>query len=130
MKKLILLLLPLLLSCSSNKNAGSKPPKIIGNWQWLETTGGFAGIKKTPESTNQIKNLQITKDSIFYYDNGELTSSQPYKLQLAKSMLSKKTEWQLNETISKVFIHRQDSTLILREDCFDCFSHKYVKMKD
>lgn len=123
-----LLIIPFLLACGASQHTSSKPPKIVGNWQWMETSGGFAGITKTPESTNTIKHLQITADSIFYYENGELTNSQPYQLQLAKSMLSNKEEWQLNETISKVFISRQDSTLILREDCYDCFSQKYLKM--
>ena len=131
MKKLSLILgLPFIIACASSQGTGAKPPKIIGNWQWIETSGGFAGITKTPESTNSIKHLQITKDSIFYYDNGELSNAQPYKLELAMSQLSNKNEWQIDETVSKVFVHRQDSTLVLVEDCFDCFSHKYVKMKE
>ncbi|MBA8986468.1 hypothetical protein [Sphingobacterium cellulitidis] len=131
MKKFrILYLIPLIMGCASNQGTSSKPPKIIGNWQWLETSGGFAGIKKTPESSNEIKHLQITKDSIFYYENGELTSAQPYKLKLTKSMLNNKDGWLLNENPHKVFVQRQDSTLLMQEDCFDCFSHRYVKMKE
>ncbi|WP_409149278.1 hypothetical protein [Sphingobacterium sp. BS-2] len=131
MKKLDLIyLIPLLAACASNQGSSTKPPKIIGNWQWIETSGGFAGITKTPESTREIKHLQITKDSVFYYENGELTSTLPYKLTLTKSMLNNKDSWLLNEAPHKVFVYRQDSTLVLQEDCFDCFSHKYVKMKE
>jgi len=131
MKKFnMLFILPLFLGCASSQTSSSKAPKIEGNWQWVETSGGFAGIKKTPESTHEIKHLQINKDSIYFYENGELISTQPYKLQLSKSMISKQMEWKMNESERNVFISRVDSFLIMKEDCYDCFSHKYVKMKE
>ena len=131
MNKITLLpLIAMILACASNQGISTKPPKVIGNWQWIETSGGFAGVKKTPETTNQIKHLQITKDSIFYYENGELKNTQPYKLELGMSNLSKKNAWKIAETVSKVFVYRTDSTLALVEDCYDCFTHKYVKMSN
>ena len=131
MKKLLCLSpILLLFACASTQTNTDKAPKIEGNWRWIETTGGFAGITKTPENSSDIKHLQITKDSVFAYDRGELQYAQAYKLTLAQSQLSNKTEWLLHEDPMRTFISRQDSVLVLKEDCFDCFTHKYVKMRE
>ncbi|MVZ66101.1 hypothetical protein GQF61_09550 [Sphingobacterium sp. DK4209] len=124
--------LPLLItiiSCGTSAN-GPKKPKIEGNWRWIKSTGGYAGRTTTPESTNKELHLQITKDSIFSYENGELQSARPYHLQLGKAIESQKMEWLIESGVHKTSIYRRDSVLIMNQQCYDCFSQTYVKMKE
>ena len=125
----MILLIGVVISCTTQKT-GNKKINITGNWLWMESMGGIAGVTRTPESTGKIMNLQITKDSIHYYENGELKNSVPYKLSYGKLMLSNEPSWYIGDSMSKTGITRRDSLLILTEDCFDCFTHKYSKMKE
>lgn len=38
---------------------------IIGEWSWISTCGGIAGICYTPKTTNQRINLVFTVDSMY-----------------------------------------------------------------
>jgi hypothetical protein len=38
---------------------------IIGEWSWISTCGGIAGVCYTPKSTNQRINLVFTVDSMY-----------------------------------------------------------------
>ena len=132
MKKLayICLAVPLIWSCAAGQS-GPKKPKVEGNWQWQQSSGGFAGRTTTPESSNQSRHLQITKDSIFSYQNGELLSAMPYSLKYGKIPMMSEESWYYDEGDQiKVAVIRQDSLLILKENCADCFEHRYVKMKE
>jgi len=120
------LLISILSGCHSSK-VGSKVLNIEGNWRWIEKSGGFAGRKTTPESTNQQMSLQITKDSMFYYTSGELVSKQAYQLVRSQSLLDKKDHWTIKGSEPKVLIDKTDNFLIIREDCYDCFINKYEK---
>ena len=124
-----LFLLSTIFACGTSSN-GPKKPKIEGNWRWTKTTGGFAGTTTTPESTGKQIHLQITKDSIFTYTDGELQRAIPYNLQLGKVIESQKMEWLIHNGEHKTSIYRKDSLLLMNEQCYDCFNQTFVKMKE
>ena len=119
----------LLLGCSSSK-VGSKKMKIEGNWRWIEKSGGFAGRTTTPETTSEEIHLQITKDSISYYNNGELVSKDAYQLIPSQSLLDGKTYWSIKGSDPKVLLDKTGNILIIKEDCYDCFINKYEKIDE
>ncbi|MGH2624917.1 MAG: hypothetical protein ACRDE7_14715 [Sphingobacterium sp.] len=119
----------LLVGCSSNK-VGSKSINLEGNWRWVEKSGGYAGRTTTPETTNEEIHLQITKDSIFYYNSGELVSQQSYELIQTQSLLDKKNYWSFKGSDPKVLLEKTNNLLIIREDCYDCFTNKYEKIDE
>ncbi|MVZ61159.1 hypothetical protein [Sphingobacterium humi] len=123
------LLCSILFACGAS-NSSTKKPKIEGNWRWIKSTGGFVGRTTTPESSNQEVHLQISKDSIFTYENGEFKGAVPYNLQLGKVIESQKMEWQFEFEGRRTAVYQQDSLLILKEQCYDCFNRTFVKMKE
>lgn len=121
--------LALMTACVSTRST-SRLPKIVGNWEWVSTSGGFAGKTSTPTTTNTTQQLQITADSLFSYRSGELLSVESYRLIQAESSLTKQQGWMMERSDRRVFIERKDSTLVLREDCWDCFTHTYHRMPE
>jgi hypothetical protein len=43
----------------------SSTPSLTGKWEWIETTGGIAGIHKTPESSGERWTIQFTADGTY-----------------------------------------------------------------
>ena len=81
MKKFIFLLMTLsfLISCSTTTDTDSTD-QIIGEWVWIESSGGIAGTTETPESTEKEIILQISNNSVKQFVNGTLESDRPLSL--------------------------------------------------
>lgn len=118
-----------MVSCGSSRST-SKRPDILGNWNWVSTAGGFAGRTTTPETSHSSRQLQITTDSIYMYQSGELTSVSAYQLTRAESQVQRKAGWAFEVNDRRTFVVRRDSTLVLSEDCWDCFTHTYHRMPE
>lgn len=113
--------------CATMRPTGGSPD-ITGHWEWVSTTGGFAGRTSTPATSHKTQGMQITPDSLFYYQSGELERAAAYRLIQAESNLSHTDGWMIEGSDRKVFVERKDSTLILKEDCWDCFTHTYHRI--
>lgn len=119
----------LITACVSTRST-NRPPEIVGNWEWVSTTGGFAGRTSTPTTTNTTQQMQITADSLFSYRSGELLEVESYRLVQAESSLTQQVGWMMEGSGERVFVERKDSTLVLREDCWDCFTHTYHRIPE
>ncbi|MGO1669318.1 MAG: hypothetical protein ACTHYC_00630 [Sphingobacterium sp.] len=119
----------LITACVSTRST-NRPPEIVGNWEWVSTTGGFAGRTSTPTTTNTTQQMQITADSLFSYRSGELLEAESYRLVQAESSLTQQAGWMMEGAGERVFVERKDSTLVLREDCWDCFTHTYHRIPE
>ena len=62
-----------LLSC------GERVTTVLGEWQWVETTGGLLPAR-TPENTGNTARLSLTKDQWTYFENGLESEQFPIKL--------------------------------------------------
>ena len=95
MKHIILLPLGLvlaLLSCSKEEEEGNEGFKqeivysddLKGEWQWVESGGGFfpVGVDpiSTPLSTGRTESVIISSDSIFFLIDNKLYNKYPYQL--------------------------------------------------
>ena len=129
MKKIIFLLMALssLLSCSTTTNHDSAD-QIMGEWVWIESSGGLAGTTETPESTEKEIWLQISNNSIKQFINGTLESDRTYKIERRESVIF----GDLRDMIIYGNGFRQifsttGNKLILTGDCNDCFQSEFVR---
>jgi hypothetical protein len=103
--------------------------QIAYMWEWTQSTGGLAGVIQTPQSegytqaTDFDDNGQYTK----YRDNAIIASG-AYSLTRNVSQLDG-IEYDMvvfnDGTAPQAILSVSDNQLVLREECFDCFTHTY-----
>ena len=142
-KKTIAMFLMLLASMSSCRKdihvPNSKFDQLFGTWRWVSSSGGFAGTTQTAED-GKNKTLEFRKNGICVADDGQgrnkmefslsegptIFSTEPGALMTYKDKGLRKTST-LMVTQSVVF--QGPDTLLLRDECYDCFGHLYVRQK-
>ena len=128
MKKSIFLFLTLtvLISCSTTDNDSAD--QIIGEWVWIESSGGLAGTTETPESTEKEIILQISNNSIKQFVNGTLESERPYNIERSESVLfGDVREMIVYDNGFRQIFSTTGKQLILTGDCNDCFQAEYER---
>jgi hypothetical protein len=103
---------------------------IVGEWSWVESYGGFAGLRLTPQSEGYTKRQVFGRDSSFLeYRNESLVFRGKYSI-------SRKLVWD-SDTAYVVEIpgfHDQiigfagRDTLELTEHCLDCYEHRFCRL--
>ena len=112
-------------SQDDNTNLSSQ---LIGKWKWIESSGGIDGRTETPESTANAVIIEFTRATIKTYVDGNLESEVNYEIQSGSSIrTTEKTDLIVyeNGTIHSVWI--EGNSLVLFEECYDCFQHNYLK---
>ncbi|MCJ7758302.1 MAG: hypothetical protein MUP24_09145 [Gillisia sp.] len=128
LKKYILLILVGFSIWSCSVNDEKTTGEIIGNWNWIGSSGGIAGTTETPESTGDERKLEISKDSIKGYLNGALNLKTKYTVETRKSLLfNEPRKMIISENGFKQIIDFDGDDLILIGDCNDCFTSGYKK---
>jgi hypothetical protein len=144
-KSVILGVTLLLASCTKEKVEETIQMKIVGKWDWLETYGGFTGnALYTPENTGDERKFVFKKDSSFYEIlNSDTVQKTNYFISREESMILD-GEFDFLTINFKYYLPDEGTTLTLpmrymitkiadslkiREDVYDGFRHKYVKMK-
>ncbi len=116
-----------LIGCFQNENDNPNS-QLIGEWNWIQSTGGFAGTTETPESTGNEISIVFT-DSIFKrFVNGILDTEENYTIELGESIRnSEETELIIYEYRIKQSFENIDDTLMLYDECIDGYTSKYMK---
>ena len=128
MKKLACLLLILFsISSCSTDTSDSENKAIIGKWNWVESSGGIAGITTTPQSTGKSIQLDISNTTVKRYMDGVLVYESSYSIQTGNSIFGGEKKLIIYENDSKQSFVRTDSQLILNDECYDCYLNKYIK---
>jgi len=105
---------------------------IFGKWNWVESVGGFGGIRITPESVGYTKTHVFQPDCTFLgYRNDSL-------LIIAEYSITKKLVWdsymaevlQVEEQIEQIIEFRGNDTLGLGDHVVDGFGHLFVRIKN
>ena len=123
LKKYILLILVGFSIWSCSVNDEKTTGEIIGNWNWIGSSGGIAGTTETPESTGDKRKLEISKDSIKSYLNGELNLKTKYTVETRESLLfNEPRKMIISGSGFKQIIDFDGDDLILIGDCNDCFT--------
>ena len=87
MKKIFLLLVLVLAISCERQDENSAKESLIGNWEWISSTGGIDGRTETPVSTGKQVKIVITKDSVKVYENSVLKQKTVIKF-LEKNLFS------------------------------------------
>ncbi|HLG35787.1 MAG TPA: hypothetical protein VI757_12970 [Bacteroidia bacterium] len=118
----------------------SELKKIFGKWEWIETSGGFAGKIMTPAKTGTTDEIEFSTQGIFQeFKNGKLQDKKRFSITKDKSILKGDSAYIISfSSIDSSFrraIQKQSvsftgsDTLLLNEECFDCFSSIWVRKK-
>ena len=123
LKKHILLVLVGFPIWSCSVNDENTTGEIIGNWNWIGSSGRIAGTTETPESTGDERKLEISNDSIKGYLNGELNLKTKYTVETRESLLfNEPRKMIISGNGFKQIIDFDGDDLILIGDCNDCFT--------
>mgnify|MGYP001061663066 CR=1 FL=1 len=130
MKNILLIVLFCFFVISCSKDGSEINTSIVGEWSWIKSSGGLAGITYTPENTGEIRKLVISSDSMKYFSNDNLIMKLEYKIKTV-DMHNESREMIIREsddTFRQFFEINQDE-LILTDYCDDCFVNEYKRSK-
>lgn len=126
MKKMIFVItvISIFSGCATGRHLHTR---YDGTWVLQQQSGGFAGMTIRPEKESL---LVIGNGMIAQYENGVLISKTPFKVEKAKVIQS--TELQdvvATDRIMKQSVSVSGDTLILKDQCYDCYSYQYIKRR-
>lgn len=132
MKKIFLLLVLVLTISCERQDENSAKELLMGNWEWISSTGGIDGRTETPTSTGKSIKLIITKDSVKLIENGNLIYKNSYIFTRAISIIDhKEREMIIYKSGIKTGYNLQNSNnLLLTDECYDCFASSYKRVDD
>jgi hypothetical protein len=107
----------------------SSVSKICHKWEWINTSGGIGGVVKTPDSEGYTQAVDFDEEGLYTtYMNNSVVSSGTYTIISAESELDSQVYDMVmfdNGAPAQAIRLLTDNELILREECFDCFTHTY-----
>ncbi len=123
---LSIILILVLFGCKKEDD-DTKTGTINGEWTWVESTGGFGGWTLTPESENMTKKLVI--DNFFFKEfvNDTLVLETQYELGISDEPLlgTEEKTFIAYDSGGEQAIIIGETELILFDQCYDCFEHRY-----
>lgn len=100
---------------------------LFGDWKLIKRTGGFAGISTRMDSSGI--GLQIGVDSIYTWEGGKLLYQESYRRARGKAIGTSGEAPLLELRNKKVAYFFIRDTLVLQDQCYDCFTHYYIRSK-
>ena len=104
--------------------------KIIGRWQWVQSIGGIAGIRVTPESSGRSEILDFDDDNILrQYINDNPAVENNYRLGRDVTIFSNDIipVIFLDGTLSAGYYFENNNSLILYDNLYDGFTRYYER---
>lgn len=105
--------------------------ELKGSWDWVQSSGGIGGWTLTPNSEGYSQRLEFTNKKVTKYRADTVQFDQSYSLSKDMSNITGEEELMINPgpgNIGSTLLLDGDTAYFL-EECFDCFSHKYVRTK-
>jgi hypothetical protein len=123
MVRLLILGLLFLSSC------GEPVKAVLGDWIWVETTGGLLP-PVTPENSGQTARLRLTRDLWIRFENGQETERLSIKMKRRSAGLVVETSLPEGDKIIN-FLNDDEITVTWyggpNTDCQDCAVMRYVR---
>ena len=137
LKIISLILLLFQISCEKNETTSKVPSlkvpdELVGFWSWDYSSGGIGGWYKTPKSTGENKKIYFDYDNNFlYFVNNVLKSESKFTLEKEKSITGNDSALIIKNIpgFPQSISFRSLDTLILFEECYDCYEHHYTRIK-
>lgn len=115
------------LSCSNDDH--DIDDQVLGNWEWIQSSGGIAGTTETPDSTGNSIMLEITRTAIKQFINGTLSFETGYSIKSQESTIfGGIRNMIIYENGFKQSFERVGNKLFLSGECNDCFLSEYEKV--
>lgn len=126
MRLLGITILIFITSCDS----GVKPEHgLMYQWNWLYSSGGFAGHTISPASTGDEIRIEFSSKKFHNYVNGQLDEEVRYSIELGESIYStQKTNIIKFRNSKKQSFKVSGDTLFLADECYDCYGHVYLRI--
>lgn len=114
------------------ENYGFEPwvlEKLIGSWEWIQSSGGIAGLTITPETVGYTKTAHFRNDWTYKEERNDTTFLET-------------TYWLDQDSVGSTIVHTlqidgwepkdiisvTDSSLDLSDRCIDCYLHSYRRL--
>jgi len=125
---LLNLCLSILLIAGCTQSTKPETVNLTGEWNWIQSTGGFVGQTLTPESENKTQKFIFEGNRQFtFYQNGEVIRSGTYSLIDIRQGNTTLPGIEFEDSQIQSIIEETGDTLKFRENCADCFMHWYEK---
>lgn len=126
--------------CSAfSMSSQSVPKNLIGKWTWIETSGGFAGEITNPQTEKYEVQIEFTKNKLFSeWKDKQTINCQKYFIKTAKSIYSEQAQpiityvpkpGSKSSLMADSFEFKGKDTLILKNECHDCYTRVFVRKK-
>lgn len=105
---------------------------LYGTWNWVASSGGLAGVEKSPASEGYNQVLEISESGVYsVFRNDTLVYESNFSIVEQESQIQNESRLMLTfengEILDQSFFIEGSDTLILVEECWDCFAHEYVR---
>ena len=122
-------ILSVLFFLGCKKSESSEYSQLYHLWEWIQSSGGIAGVVRTPASEGYTQSMDFEENGSYtIYRNNLVFSSGTYTITRAVSMLDN-VEYDMiafdDGSPPQAITQLSDNELTLREDCIDCFTHFY-----
>jgi hypothetical protein len=108
------------------------PGDLFGSWQWVQSEGGFGGVRMTPETEGYTQKLTfMSPRSFILYRNNDVFDHGTFSAQReddgTKLHFSSSKAWTTDYLLITLV---ESDSLVLQDWCFDCFSHTYRRIDE
>lgn len=107
--------------------------KIFGKWEWVSTSGGFAGKTITPASEKYTSKLEFSSGGIYKkYKNDSLAEQKKFTFSQATSIHNHQSVWIISldgSALKMAVSFSGNDTLMLNEQAHDGYVHVYARIK-
>lgn len=103
--------------------------EIVGQWEWVKSTGGFAGHTISPDSAGYAKQqIYFTDNQKFsFFQSDTLVLSGTYFLEKENDDTIVRYEIEGNTFYPDQKVHFFKDSLILMDECADCYTNTYKR---
>ena len=130
----VLTAVTVLILCCHRGGKSCKPDSciladIVGTWQWTLTTGGFAGIRKTPDSSGESWTLRFREVGTYEQErSGQPPEQGRYAVETREDADHLQHPALVIAGCPDRLIDRpDDGTLILRDNVIDGYEHTFLR---
>ena len=113
------------------------PQNMVSKWRWIVSYGGFAGGCVKDSTRRQLLTIETNKRFQLCINDTCSSGKWAYGSRVLKSSNNTSTKdtilmLNIDKSISAQTVFNAKNvkdTLVLNDECNDCFSHTYVKIK-
>ncbi|MCP1997182.1 hypothetical protein [Flavobacterium sp. HSC-61S13] len=128
-KILFLSLTLMIISCGSFKQTDTKDQSHLGTWVLIQRSGGFTGSVTNFDIKKKEQVLLLEQDKMTRLENGQQKSQQNYTIEKGRVIESSEPQDILKGDSSiPESISIQEGQLILRGQCYDCYTDVYQRI--